>query len=173
MPLINVKLIEGVFNDAQKKKMVTDITDDIPLWGTVMDRLECRGKIEFVRSVYPGTTVTFRVTETWARGEIPIEGMTSEWTSDEIENTWERWGSRFENDTQRARLMCGACLFLHDVGHTRLAMRRFSELVRCHGEEIRSKWCYLRDTTRLQFEVRADAPRTQAVTQADAGGPPG
>jgi 4-oxalocrotonate tautomerase len=27
MPLITVKLIEGVFNDSQKKKMVTDITD--------------------------------------------------------------------------------------------------------------------------------------------------
>ena len=27
MPLINVKLIEGVFNDTQKKKMVTDLTD--------------------------------------------------------------------------------------------------------------------------------------------------
>ena len=27
MPLINVKLIEGVFNDVQKKKMVTDLTD--------------------------------------------------------------------------------------------------------------------------------------------------
>ena len=27
MPLINVKLIEGVFNDAQKKRMVTDLTD--------------------------------------------------------------------------------------------------------------------------------------------------
>ncbi len=27
MPLINVKLIEGVFNEQQKKKMVTDITD--------------------------------------------------------------------------------------------------------------------------------------------------
>jgi len=27
MPLINVKLIEGVFNEAQKRKMVTDLTD--------------------------------------------------------------------------------------------------------------------------------------------------
>jgi 4-oxalocrotonate tautomerase len=27
MPLINVKLIEGVFNEQQKKKMVTDITN--------------------------------------------------------------------------------------------------------------------------------------------------
>lgn len=27
MPLINVKLIEGVFNEAQKKKMVTELTD--------------------------------------------------------------------------------------------------------------------------------------------------
>ncbi len=27
MPLINVKLIEGVFNEAQKNKMVTDLTD--------------------------------------------------------------------------------------------------------------------------------------------------
>ena len=27
MPLINVKLIEGVFNEVQKKKMVTDLTD--------------------------------------------------------------------------------------------------------------------------------------------------
>jgi 4-oxalocrotonate tautomerase len=27
MPLINVKLIEGVFNEAQKKKMVEDLTD--------------------------------------------------------------------------------------------------------------------------------------------------
>jgi 4-oxalocrotonate tautomerase len=27
MPLINVKLIEGVFNEAQKKKMVTGLTD--------------------------------------------------------------------------------------------------------------------------------------------------
>jgi len=27
MPLINVKLIEGVFNEAQKKKMVRDLTD--------------------------------------------------------------------------------------------------------------------------------------------------
>ena len=27
MPLINVKLIEGVFNETQKKKMVSDITD--------------------------------------------------------------------------------------------------------------------------------------------------
>lgn len=27
MPLINVKLIEGVFNEAQKKKMVTQLTD--------------------------------------------------------------------------------------------------------------------------------------------------
>ena len=27
MPLINVKLIEGVFNETQKKKMVTDLTD--------------------------------------------------------------------------------------------------------------------------------------------------
>ncbi len=27
MPLINVKLIEGVFNEAQKKKMVTDLTE--------------------------------------------------------------------------------------------------------------------------------------------------
>ena len=27
MPLITVKLIEGAFNDSQKKKMVTDITD--------------------------------------------------------------------------------------------------------------------------------------------------
>ena len=27
MPLINVKLIEGVFNETQKQKMVTDLTD--------------------------------------------------------------------------------------------------------------------------------------------------
>jgi len=27
MPLINVKIIEGVFNDVQKQKMVTDLTD--------------------------------------------------------------------------------------------------------------------------------------------------
>jgi 4-oxalocrotonate tautomerase len=27
MPLINVKLIEGVFNEQQKKRMVTDITN--------------------------------------------------------------------------------------------------------------------------------------------------
>jgi len=27
MPLINVKLIEGIFNETQKKKMVTDLTD--------------------------------------------------------------------------------------------------------------------------------------------------
>ncbi len=27
MPLINVKVIEGVFNEQQKKRMVTDITD--------------------------------------------------------------------------------------------------------------------------------------------------
>jgi 4-oxalocrotonate tautomerase len=27
MPLINVKLIEGVFNETQKRKMVTDLTD--------------------------------------------------------------------------------------------------------------------------------------------------
>ena len=27
MPLINVKLIEGVFNEAQKKKIVSDLTD--------------------------------------------------------------------------------------------------------------------------------------------------
>jgi len=27
MPLINVKLIEGVFDDAQKRRMVTDLTD--------------------------------------------------------------------------------------------------------------------------------------------------
>lgn len=27
MPLINVKLIEGVFNDVQKRRMVTDLTD--------------------------------------------------------------------------------------------------------------------------------------------------
>ena len=27
MPLINVKLIEGVFNEAQKKQMVTQLTD--------------------------------------------------------------------------------------------------------------------------------------------------
>jgi 4-oxalocrotonate tautomerase len=27
MPLINVKLIEGVFNEAQKTKMLTDLTD--------------------------------------------------------------------------------------------------------------------------------------------------
>jgi 4-oxalocrotonate tautomerase len=27
MPLITVKLIEGVFNETQKKKMVTEITD--------------------------------------------------------------------------------------------------------------------------------------------------
>ena len=34
MPLINVKLVEGVFNDAQKRKVVTDLTDAIRLWGT-------------------------------------------------------------------------------------------------------------------------------------------
>jgi len=27
MPLINVKLIEGVFNESQKKQMVTKLTD--------------------------------------------------------------------------------------------------------------------------------------------------
>ena len=27
MPLINVKIIEGVFDDAQKQKIVTDLTD--------------------------------------------------------------------------------------------------------------------------------------------------
>ncbi|MGE5261679.1 MAG: tautomerase family protein [Actinomycetota bacterium] len=27
MPLVNVKLIEGVFNEQQKKRMVTDITN--------------------------------------------------------------------------------------------------------------------------------------------------
>jgi 4-oxalocrotonate tautomerase len=27
MPLINVKLIEGVFNETQKQKIVTDLTD--------------------------------------------------------------------------------------------------------------------------------------------------
>ena len=27
MPLINVKLIEGVFNETQKRKMVSDLTD--------------------------------------------------------------------------------------------------------------------------------------------------
>jgi 4-oxalocrotonate tautomerase len=29
MPLINVKLIEGVFTEAQKKKMVTDLTEAV------------------------------------------------------------------------------------------------------------------------------------------------
>jgi len=37
MPLINVKLIEGVFNESQKKQMVTKLTDAmVAIEGEVM-----------------------------------------------------------------------------------------------------------------------------------------
>ena len=42
MPMINVKLIEGVFNETQKKKMVTALTDAmVAIEGESMRQVTC------------------------------------------------------------------------------------------------------------------------------------
>ena len=109
-----------------------------------LDRLEQTGAISFVRGIYPGTTVIFRVErritpEDIAQACRPL----ARWSPDAIEQTWARWIARLP-EGGRPRFACGAALFLCDRGAPGRATALFRDLLKEHRAEIAPKWEVLR-----------------------------
>lgn len=109
-----------------------------------LDRLEVAGKIEFVRSVFPGTTAVFRVKGIEPRDVSETRFALAGWGPQEIRETWERWRDRLAPG-MRPRWMCGCALFLYDRGEKKEATTLFRTLLREHPDELRPKWDYLRE----------------------------
>ena len=115
---------------------------DIP---ACLHRLEEAGKIEFVSSVYPGTTVVFRVLSSiWDDGFVESKFALYKWSPSLIIETWEKWNERLEPE-MRPRWMCGAALFLSDRGAKNEAVNLFRKLLKDQPGDIVSKWVYLRE----------------------------
>jgi hypothetical protein len=115
---------------------------DIP---ACLDRLEQAGRIEFVDSVFPGTTAIFRVVKPLTAADVdPGQFALKRWTPDEIVATWERWRDRLA-EGMRPRWMCGAAMFLCDRGATDRGVRLFRSLLAEHRPAIAPKWEYLKE----------------------------
>ena len=111
---------------------------DIP---ACLDPLEQAGCIEFVDSVYPGTTAVFRVT-----GELDLTAIRplTHWSPHHIVETWDRWRDRLQPG-MRPRWMCGAAMFLCDRGAPKEGARLFRALLADYRDELAPKWQYFKE----------------------------
>lgn len=108
----------------------------------VMEIMEQAGRVEFVRSVYPGTTAIWKVARNWSAGDITEDEIAlRSWKPTRILNTWAKWADRIEKDG-RPRFMCGAALFLHERGYTAEAVDLFKGLAK--DKSVMAKFAYLK-----------------------------
>lgn len=114
------------------------------------DVLEQDGAVEFLNFVCPGTTGVVRLTRSLTGDDIPRS--VRDWTPQRIERTWERWIARVPSAELKAKLKCGAAMFLYDNGYHAEAIDLFREVLRTARRHVEEKWQYFREHRRSFVE---------------------
>ncbi len=105
--------------------------------------LRLQDHVEFLEAVYPGTTAVFRVTKPWTGKDVSFKALAlNTWTAAEIESAWDEWSKKLPAP-MRPRFLCGAAMFLCDIGETEKAVRRLSSILERDPSEVLPKWRYL------------------------------
>lgn len=110
-----------------------------------LSRLMESGNVKFLEAVYPGTTVILKLRKAWRPEQVSADALAlRRWGATKIVETWNAWGELLP-EAMRPRFMCGAAMFLCDIGeadHARAYLRVIKEM---HADAIRPKWVYLRE----------------------------
>lgn len=104
-----------------------------------------RDHLEFVEAVVPGTTLVFRVKSQWTAEEVSLDALAlSKWTFEQILKAWGYW-LQFVPKEKEGLFLCGAAMFMCDVGIAANAVEYLKDVFEDHAEAILPKWRYLKD----------------------------
>jgi predicted O-methyltransferase YrrM len=110
-----------------------------------LSRLVQSDHLKFLEAVYPGTTVILKQRKPFLPRHVsPTALALAAWTPDEIEKTWNGWCDLLP-EQMLPRFMCGAAMFLCDLGDHHRARTILRALKDNHADEIMPKWHYLRE----------------------------
>lgn len=110
-----------------------------------------REHLEFIEAVVPGTTLAFRVKSQWSADEVSLAALSLDrWTPDEIADAWGYW-SEFVPPEKASLFICGAAMFLCDIGYPHEAGDVLAAAER--APDVVKKWEYL-GRNRPDFVVR-------------------
>jgi len=124
--------------------------------------------VEFVEAAYPGTTVVFRVTQSWQKAAVSPDALALQsWTPAEVEAAWTKWGQRLP-EGMRPRFSCGAAMFLCDLGQHARARELLRSLLAVHRDQVLPKWQYLLKD-RANFLLTRYQPLVEVIRQAVDG----
>jgi hypothetical protein len=114
-----------------------------------------RHHLEFVEAVVPGTTLVFRVKSQWNLAEVTKAALAlSRWTPDEVGLAWKYWiEGGFVPEEKVELLVCGAAMFLCDIGFPNEGVATLDLNYRQSADAILPKWRYLK-ANRPDFLVR-------------------
>lgn len=103
-----------------------------------------RHHLEWAESVVPGTTLVFEVKSQWDAAEVSLEALAlSKWTFEEILSAWGYW-AQFVAPQKQGLFLCGAALFMCDIGLSRQAVEFLTDVYESYPAEIIKKWVYLK-----------------------------
>lgn len=102
------------------------------------------GKIGFLESVVPGTTLAFEVMSQWSEQDVsPAVLSVARWTPQEIERAWSYWLAGFVPAAKASLFRCGAAMFLCDIGRPQEAVETLEAVFVDDAPAILPKWQYL------------------------------
>lgn len=105
-----------------------------------------RDHIEFVEAVVPGTTLVFRVKSQWTADEVSGDALAlSRWTFGKIIVSYAHW-NRVVPEEKRGLFLCGAAMFMCDIGESEDAVIWLSDVYAKHAGAIVKKWRYLKES---------------------------
>jgi len=113
-----------------------------------------RDHLEFVEAIVPGTTLIFRVKSQWNLAEVTQSALAlSRWTPQEILGAWVDWTLNGVPQEKFGLFMCGAAMFMCDIGEPDMAVAHLAAVHASHADAILKKWRYLK-ANRPDFLVR-------------------
>jgi hypothetical protein len=112
-----------------------------------------RDHFEFVEAVYPGSTLVFRVKDTWSRTDVAQARLdVGTWTPEEIAEAWDYWLEKV-HPAKREVFKCGRAMFLCDIGRATEAIEVLREVIATKDRAALKKWRYLYER-RMDFRSR-------------------
>lgn len=106
--------------------------------------------VEPIHVIEPGSAVGFRVKEQWPSDLVSEKALDLQcWTPEQIDSVWQQWMSILPED-KKTLFLCGAAMFLYDIGHVQLAQERLRELLSRRDEKVTKKWRHLAKTNLVQ-----------------------
>lgn len=112
------------------------------------------GHVSFVEAVVPGTTLVFRVEESWDRDQFTKASLAlNRWSPDEIADAWRYWLDGRVPPEKAALFKCGRAMFLSDIGFKDSAVAVLDNVLEDRPADVIAKWQYLH-RVRADFRTR-------------------